>query len=136
MVGLLLKQPQVLLTGELISQLAILAIRVYHLFAHFRPVQLFIIAISTFTVVTATAFVGISLHELNAIEIPIPTLSFAKVGCSAIPPTNLWRPFLPTITVHTILFLLTTIRALQSGRKLQPSLVMKRLLREYVDFEF
>ncbi|KAF9071991.1 hypothetical protein BDP27DRAFT_447407 [Rhodocollybia butyracea] len=68
------------------------------------------------------------LEILNGKDDDVFTLG--APGCRASRPVKFWRIFLPTLFLHTVLYILTAVRALRNHRILEQAPVLKRLLRD------
>ncbi|KAJ3918160.1 hypothetical protein F5877DRAFT_79247 [Lentinula edodes] len=51
-------------------------------------------------------------------------------GCRVARPVKFWRMFMPSLGLHTILYIMTAVRALRNRRILKDAPVLKRLLRD------
>ncbi|KAK7464147.1 hypothetical protein VKT23_006312 [Stygiomarasmius scandens] len=58
------------------------------------------------------------------------------MGCTIPPPGNFWRMFIPSLILHTLLFALTTMRALKTPNIFQEAPLMRRILRDGGIFYF
>ncbi|KAH7924142.1 hypothetical protein BV22DRAFT_1013910 [Leucogyrophana mollusca] len=106
----------------------ILVLRVWHMFSHSVLARL--IAIVSYVACSATSLItlGVSFGDLRSQALNVPGISL--IGCTAPPPSDIWKIFIPSIAIHTILYLFTAARALDgSGRFTKRPLVL-RLLRD------
>lgn len=56
-----------------------------------------------------------------------------EIGCTAPPPSKLWRMFIPAFVLHTILYLFTAYRGIRNRSiAAEAAPLMRRLLRECV----
>jgi len=117
----------------------ILVTRIWYLFQGNKTVRLgmilgFIASIAvslTFLYISASGLVIIKPEEVNAIFPGIRT-----EGCRAVRPPMFWRVYLPSLVLHTILYILTAVRALRNRRLLKNAPILKRLLRDGGFFYF
>lgn len=107
---------------------AILVLRIWYLFS--KNVIARCIAVASFVTATAitVTYVALSFGDLNSIAISIPGLRI--LGCTSPPPRKFWRFFLPSLILHTILFVCTTVHAISSREFLHSTPITKRLFRD------
>ncbi|KAH7909001.1 hypothetical protein BJ138DRAFT_1011688 [Hygrophoropsis aurantiaca] len=119
---------------------AILLLRVWHMFSNSVPARF--IATCTFIgcalaslITLALSFDNLHSQALSSFLPPyvppssIEGLEAIMVGCTAPPPSDIWKVFVPSIVVHTVLYLFTVATALEDGRWTRRPLML-RLLRD------
>ncbi|KAF5337746.1 hypothetical protein D9758_016032 [Tetrapyrgos nigripes] len=74
---------------------------------------------------------GLDLQGFAATLNPVIT-----TGCAVPPPGNFWRMYIPSLVLHTLLFVLTTIRAWRTPNIFQEAPLMRRVLRDGGIFYF
>ncbi|KAF9469495.1 hypothetical protein BDZ94DRAFT_1303207 [Collybia nuda] len=122
---------------------AILVTRNWYLFQGNRVVQFGIIGGFFTSIVLSLVFLYLSANHLQIIppsEIArvfnAPVDSFRTEGCRAVRPPMFWRVYLPSLVLHTLLYLLTAVRAMRNRRLLKDAPILKRLLRDGGFFYF
>ena len=113
----------------------VLVLRIWYLFEHSKTAQLLVVAsfAAAVQVVTEAVTLYLSFPNLHSEIISLPGVRILELGCKAPPPSNLWQMFVPTIIMHTILYLFTAYRGLRDRSIVaQPAPITKRLIREYV----
>jgi len=112
---------------------AMLAVRVWYLFAQSRSTRVAISAAFTITNIVSLYFAILAGIELQV----TPTLTNLHIhGCRATRPTRFWRLYLPSLVLHTIFYCLTAFRALKNRRIFKEAPVLKRLVRDGGFFYF
>ena len=79
------------------------------------------------TICTLVLF-GTVWHDIDAVAIDVPGLTINS--CTAPPSRNLWRLFVPSMVLHTSMFLATTIPAVRMRRLGKQSMLVDRLVVE------
>ncbi|CAK5266065.1 unnamed protein product [Mycena citricolor] len=110
---------------------AMLAIRVWYLFASSRAMRLFIVAAS---VVTNVLSLYLAVRE--GVDMKVQPHIPGVLGCHATRPPMFWRLFLPSLVLHTVLYILTAYRALRNRAVFKEAPILKRLLRDGGFFYF
>ncbi|KAJ3868196.1 hypothetical protein EV359DRAFT_77857 [Lentinula novae-zelandiae] len=82
-----------------------------------------------------SVYVAISLAytSVAAMGLRLPNTSLfmqGAPGCRVARPVKFWRMFMPSLGLHTILYIMTAVRALRNRRILKDAPVLKRLLRD------
>jgi hypothetical protein len=109
---------------------AVLVLRIWFLFQHSRSAQLLVVACFIVCSIAECATLGLSFKDLHSVSIPIP-LRILRLGCTAPPPSKLWRMFIPAFVLHTILYLFTAYRGLRNRSVAAESApLIRRLLRD------
>ncbi|KAK0479678.1 hypothetical protein IW261DRAFT_1625138 [Armillaria novae-zelandiae] len=112
---------------------AILVLRVWYLFSSSKNVRLFTVFAFILSLSTSMLFSIIAARKVRTLQsdVPLPTFVYYKPrGCLVSRPPMFWRIYLPSLCLHTLLYILTVFRALQNRRMLNQAPVMKRLLRD------
>lgn len=74
---------------------------------------------------------GLSFPNIHSEVIDAPGIRILSMGCTAPPPSNLWRIFVPSVVIHTILYLFTAYRGLKTRSvAAETAPVVQRLVRE------
>lgn len=107
---------------------AILVLRVWYLFSNSRPIRLTMLIAFMISFILSLAFAIVSAADLEVLGSP-PGVRVA-VGCQAARPDHFWRMFFPSLVLHTLLYILTAIKALRNRQVLKDAPVLKRLLRD------
>ena len=105
-------------------------LRVWYLFSKNRFARWFVVVVFAASGVVTYSYLGMSFGLIHSVTIPIPGLRI--MGCTVPPPHRFWRFFLPSLVLHVVLFISTTVHAISYKEILNSSPLMKRLLREYV----
>lgn len=106
---------------------AMLVYRVWHLFGNDKSVQWGMVgafACSIFFSLFFTILVLADLQILAGFRVP------GSPGCRAARPPMYWRIYLPSLVLHSILYILTIIRALRNRQAFKEAPILKRLLRD------
>lgn len=108
---------------------AILLLRVWYMFPH--SVLARTIASSSYAACTMASLVltGENIHGLNSIK-PDWGPGITVPGCSAPPASGLWKSFVPTMVIHSVLYAFTVIRAMKQPWMAPRAPLLMRLLRE------
>jgi len=110
---------------------AILVTRTWYLFSYKHSVRVATLLAFIISIITSFVLLWQSLRELRLPEIPSQLLAFPFfAGCHVARPPNFWRTNLPSLILHTILYILTAYKALRNRRLLKTAPVLKRLLRD------
>ncbi|KAF5384930.1 hypothetical protein D9615_000989 [Tricholomella constricta] len=117
----------------------ILVARIWYLFQGSRRVQIGVIVGFVVSLVLSLVFLYLSAHTIRVLKFAdlvqnLPGLR--NEGCKASRPPNFWRIYVPSLVLHTILYILTAVRALRNRRLLKNAPVLKRLLRDGGFFYF
>lgn len=110
---------------------AILVLRIWYLYSHDRGVRILTVGIFVLCTTLSFAFLGISLNTLHSVKV-LPINGVKIIGCSAPPPQGLWKVFVPSLVLHTYLYLLTTYKTLKETTSRHSAPLRMRFLREYV----
>ncbi|OJA19588.1 hypothetical protein AZE42_05659 [Rhizopogon vesiculosus] len=110
----------------------ILFLRVWYMYSHSalaRAAACFSYAACT---VSSMVLLGLSLPSLEsyASSVRAELEFFHLPGCSAPSPSMIWRVFLPSMVIHTILFGFTIARVMQVSHKSRMDHLMPRLVRD------
>ena len=114
------------------TRLVILVLRTYYLYSHSLIARVFVICVYLTTTVASAIFIMLVLLTIEARERPVHVgqLVQVHVGCELSASSKpLWPFFIPSLTLHTILYCLTSYRAM-TAKSSAP--VLKRLRRECV----
>jgi len=118
----------------------ILAARIWFLFRGKRTIQYGIILGFAGSLVSSLVLLSVSLKHVRAIDIDeirhLLGNKYRNEGCKVERPRDIWRIFLPSLVLHSALYLLTAFRALRNRQLLKNAPVMKRLLRDGGFFYF
>jgi len=117
----------------------ILVTRVWYLFQGGKIVQVGIIVGFIISLVLSLVFLYLSANPMKIIQPDALARIFPgyrNVGCKAIRPHAFWRIWLPSLVLHSILYILTGVRALRNRRLLKDAPILKRLLRDGGFFYF
>jgi len=107
---------------------AMLIIRVWYLFLSQKFVQYGIMVLWAISMVVSLTYTGIAATHLDLLN--GSNFALDSSGCRVARPVNFWRIFFPSLILHTILYVLTALRALRNRRVLKEAPVLKRLLRD------
>lgn len=110
--------------------LAILVLRIWYLFPRSTIARALVVLCLVIYIVASVTSLALTFTDLRAEKILLPGLR--QSGCVAPAPRSIWHLFLPTLILHTILFLFTTVRAITSRQMLRSAPLLKRLVLEYV----
>ncbi|EEB95809.1 hypothetical protein MPER_05165, partial [Moniliophthora perniciosa FA553] len=113
---------------------AVLVVRIWYLFKHSSVIRVVSILSVTIGAILSAFFVGQSFPLLRSIPIEIPELR--HIGCAVPPPTNFWKLFLPALILHTLLFVLTALRAFRTPKVFRDAPLLRRLLKDGGIFYF
>jgi len=118
---------------------AMLAARVWYLFQGKMVLQCAIIAAFFASLASSFILLGLSVAQIKVI--PGDFLAglfpgYINEGCKVTRPPHIWRIFLPSLVLHTILYILTAYRALKNRHLLKQAPILKRLLRDGGFFYF
>jgi hypothetical protein len=113
-----------------LSILAVLVIRIWYLFKQSSVIRIVSVLSFLVGVVLSAFFVGQTFRLLHSIPLEIPGIQ--QVGCAIPPPNNFWKLFLPALVLHTLLFVLTALRAFRTPKIFRDAPLLRRLLREWV----
>ncbi|KAK0185174.1 hypothetical protein F5146DRAFT_1071691 [Armillaria mellea] len=112
---------------------AILVLRVWYLFSNSKNIRLITVFAFVLSLSTSMLFSILAARKVRTLQtgISLPTFIHYEVhGCRVSRPPMFWRIYLPSLCLHTLLYILTAFRALQNRRMLNQAPVMKRLLRD------
>ncbi|KAK0209209.1 hypothetical protein DFS33DRAFT_1308334 [Desarmillaria ectypa] len=113
---------------------AILVLRVWYLFFISKKIRIITVFAFIVSLTTSMLFSIVAARKVETLQSeisPSPTfIHFEVLGCRVSRPPMFWRIYLPSLCLHTLLYILTAFRALQSRRTLKQAPVMKRLLRD------
>ncbi|KAJ8507157.1 hypothetical protein ONZ45_g10446 [Pleurotus djamor] len=112
---------------------SILMLRVYYLFSGSKLIQRIVVLCFIISVSVSLTFSCIAATNLRGL---MPLVAFGIKGCRAERPEGFWRLYLPPLVLHTILYMLTVLRAARNRRMLKKSPVMQRLLKDGGFFYF
>ncbi|KAJ3934417.1 MAG: hypothetical protein NXY57DRAFT_1036856 [Lentinula lateritia] len=107
---------------------AMLILRIWYLFPHNKFIQYGMIILWVFSVAISLAYTSVAAMGLR-----LPNTSLfmqGAPGCRVARPVKFWRMFMPSLGLHTILYIMTAVRALRNRRILKDAPVLKRLLRD------
>jgi len=113
---------------------AILVIRIWYLFQGSRCIQIGIILGFVGSVALSLVFLYLSANNLVILKSEFSGIHIK--GCRAERPPNFWRIYLPSLILHSILYVLTAVKALKNRRLLKDAPILKRLLRDGGFFYF
>ncbi|KAJ4467343.1 hypothetical protein C8R41DRAFT_931209 [Lentinula lateritia] len=105
-----------------------LILRIWYLFPHNKFIQYGMIILWVFSVAISLAYTSVAAMGLR-----LPNTSLfmqGAPGCRVARPVKFWRMFMPSLGLHTILYIMTAVRALRNRRILKDAPVLKRLLRD------
>ncbi|KAF8079242.1 hypothetical protein FPV67DRAFT_1663896 [Lyophyllum atratum] len=117
----------------------ILVTRIWYVFQGTRSVQIGIIIGFIVSVVSSLVFLYHSANNVVIIKASDLASLFPGIrneGCKAVRPPNFWRIYIPSLVLHTVLYILTAARALRNRRLLKEAPILKRLLRDGGFFYF
>ena len=108
---------------------AIIVLRTWYLYSN-SPLGRLIILVCYFAC-TITSYVILALiwHEFKPRVVVIPGIRL--VGCEAPLSTQIWKIFVISLVMHTILYIATTIPAVRMRYRQTSSPFMNRILREW-----
>ncbi|KII92796.1 hypothetical protein PLICRDRAFT_37590 [Plicaturopsis crispa FD-325 SS-3] len=113
------------LTGQ-----AVIIFRIWYLYSRCKAVQIFvcIVYVASFAAIIGELWLSLRGYKVQSAT-PIPG-AFPVLGCMFIPNHNSWRIFVPTLVLHTVLYMLTAFRAFYSRGGLKRTPLVQRLLRD------
>jgi len=116
---------------------AVIVLRIWYLYRHSTTARILAV-VSFVTCVTAECVaLGVSFKDLHSEINPLPSVHILGLGCMAPPPAKLWRMFIPTFVLHTILYIFTAYRGIKHRSTVaEAAPLMKRLFREYAIVQF
>jgi len=114
---------------------AMLILRVWYLFSGSKMMQWSMIVAFILSFGLSLLFAILTASELELLSRPPLSVTVA-VGCQAARPKGFWRMFFPSLILHTLLYILTAVRALRNRRILKNAPILKRLLRDGGFFYF
>ncbi|KAJ3853723.1 hypothetical protein EV368DRAFT_81297 [Lentinula lateritia] len=107
---------------------AMLILRIWYLFPHNKFIQYGMVILWVFSVVISLAYTSVAAMGL---KLPNTTILMQSApGCRAARPVKFWRMFMPSLGLHTILYIMTAAKALRNRRILKDAPVLNRLLRD------
>ncbi|KAL0578454.1 hypothetical protein V5O48_003554 [Marasmius crinis-equi] len=109
---------------------AMLVYRVWHLFGSSSRVQWSIVVAFACSIFFSILFTVIAMADLEILPATDARRVPGSPGCRAARPPMYWRIYLPSLILHTILYILTAHRALRNRQILKHAPVLKRLLRD------
>ncbi|TBU48275.1 hypothetical protein BD309DRAFT_1015745 [Dichomitus squalens] len=106
---------------------AIIVLRICYVYS--KDIVARVIVIGTLAVCTICTLVlfGTVWHDIDA-QVPVP--GFTIDSCTAPPSREMWKIFVPSIILHTLLFLATTLPAVRLRRLGQQSMLVDRLVMD------
>lgn len=113
---------------------AMLVLRVWYLFSNSWTIRSGMILAFMSSFFLSLYFAILAARDLQLL--PIPHNVSVATGCQAARPKQFWRMFFPSLVLHTLLYILTAVKALQKRRILKNAPVLKRLLRDGGFFYF
>ena len=113
---------------------AIIVLRICYVYSKNRLARAFVVGTFVASVVSTLVILATIWHDLEAEPVRIPGIKITS--CTAPPSKEVWKIFIPNIVLHTVLYLATTVPALRMRRLGKKSMLMNRLVMEYVVFGF
>ncbi|GLB43656.1 hypothetical protein LshimejAT787_1401680 [Lyophyllum shimeji] len=117
----------------------ILVTRIWYLFQGSKAIQVGVIVGFVVSLALSLVFLYLSANTvviITSTDILQLFPGLRNEGCKAVRPPDFWRIYLPSLVLHTILYILTAVRALRNRRLLKDAPVLKRLLRDGGFFYF
>jgi hypothetical protein len=112
---------------------AVLVLRIWYLFRHSNAARVLVMSCFAVCVIAEAVTLGLSFADLHSEMIVVPGIRILELGCTAPPPSKLWRLFIPALILHTILYIFTAYRGLiNRSIAAEAAPLMRRLIREYV----
>ncbi|KAK7464145.1 hypothetical protein VKT23_006310 [Stygiomarasmius scandens] len=105
-----------------------LILRVWHLFSSNKWIQYGMVICFIGSNIISLSYTIISAKNLELLLNTVYTLGTS--GCKASRPKEFYRMFMPSLGLHTLLYVLTAIRALRDRHVFKHAPVLKRLLRD------
>jgi len=110
---------------------AMLILRIWYLFGRQKWIQYGMMALWIVSMVVSLVYTGEAATHLELLGSDVDQGVFTLApGCRVARPPTFWKIFLPSLILHTILYILTAIRALRNRRVLKEAPVLKRLFRD------
>ncbi|KAJ3730076.1 hypothetical protein DFJ43DRAFT_1040555 [Lentinula guzmanii] len=106
---------------------AMLILRIWYLFPDHQSIQYGMIILWVCSMTISLAYTGLIMKSLKLLD--RKTFSLGP-GCRVARPVKFWRMFMPSLGLHTVLYILTAMRALRNRRLLMDAPVLKRLIRD------
>ncbi|KAI5123472.1 hypothetical protein M0805_008842 [Coniferiporia weirii] len=106
---------------------AVLATRVYYMWAHSRPVQYALCTLFTVCIAVAIGFAGRAIHALRGAHLPV---FHGNTGCINRGDGLYWPIYLPTFIFQTVLFGATLFRILRRTKTAKNKALVTRLLHD------
>ncbi|KAF8899373.1 hypothetical protein BD779DRAFT_1488474 [Infundibulicybe gibba] len=98
-------------------------IRVWYIFYDSKRVRVLILGSFMASFITSLYFILASASDARIVP-------FFQMGCFTQGIKQFWRIFLPSLVLHTFLYILTVYRALRNRRAFKRAPIMKRLVRD------
>ncbi|KAF8832862.1 hypothetical protein HHX47_DHR1001834 [Lentinula edodes] len=105
-----------------------LILRIWYLFPHNKFIQYGMVILWVFSVAISLAYTSVAAMGLRLLNTSL--FMQGAPGCRVARPVKFWRMFMPSLGLHTILYIMTAVRALRNRRILKDAPVLKRLLRD------
>ncbi|KAF9479432.1 hypothetical protein BDN70DRAFT_692981 [Pholiota conissans] len=113
---------------------SILITRVWFLFPGEKHVQFGLIFFFVVSLITSAIFLSLSLHSLEVVNLSAFLLHFRNAfdiaGCHADRPVAFWRVYLPSLILHTGLYIMTAYHAITNWDDWHQVNLRRRLLRD------
>ncbi|KAJ3739692.1 hypothetical protein DFH05DRAFT_1512377 [Lentinula detonsa] len=106
---------------------AMLILRIWYLFPDRQSIQYGMIILWVCSMTISLAYTGLIMKSLRLLDREAFPLG---PGCRVARPVKFWRMFMPSLGLHTVLYILTAMRALRNRRLLMDAPVLKRLIRD------
>ncbi|KAH9948201.1 hypothetical protein B0H21DRAFT_735021 [Amylocystis lapponica] len=107
---------------------AIIVLRIWYIYSNRRVARLLVVAAFVGCTIASTVMLVQLYPDLHPEKITIPGIKF--IGCTAPISNNIWKVFLPSLVLHTILYIATTWPAIRLRRMGRDSPLMNRLVRD------
>lgn len=114
---------------------AMLVLRVWHLFSNSKRVRIAIITAFVLSLFLSLILTILVVRRIEIIEDPL-YYQYGGAGCRVHRPPSFWKIYFPSLILHTVLYILTAVRALKNRQLIRKNTVTKRLLRDGGSFLF
>lgn len=110
---------------------AVLVLRIWYLYRHSPMARLLVVLCFCTSVAASCTLLYFTARDLKPIMLTVPGVTLRMNGCMTPPPPKVWALFIPTLMLHTIIYLFTAYRGVKNRSVVaEAAPIMNRLLRE------